>query len=82
MAFAKRKEEFTAQEHIAALRHLHMMPADLKSLIELMQELITEDLDRRAAEVKLSCPGLPLEVIRNDLKKRECACAFALRLCS
>jgi hypothetical protein len=82
MGFAKRKEEWTAHEHIQALRRLHCSPADLKSLVELMQELIAEDLDRRAAEVKLGCPGVPLEVIKIDLKKHQCACAYALRLCS
>jgi hypothetical protein len=79
---ARRKDEWTAQEHIQALRHLHTTPADLKSLVELMQELIAEDLDRRAEEVKLGCPGVPLGSIKNDLKRNQCACAYALRLCS
>lgn len=82
MGLAKPKNEWTARAHIEALRHLHMTPADLKSLVELSQELISEDLDRRAAEVKLGCPGVPVDVIKNDMKKHQCACAYALRLCS
>jgi len=55
-------------------------PADLAADIARIQDEIVAYVDKRAAEVKLSCPGLPLEVIRRDLVKFECPCRAALRL--
>jgi hypothetical protein len=77
---AKRRDEHTAQELIAALRRLHCSPVDLRDLVQLVQDLIAENLDHRAADIKKGCQGVPLEVIKNDLKKQQCACAYALRL--
>jgi hypothetical protein len=77
---AKRRDEHTAQDLIAALRRLHLSPVDLRDLIQLVQEFVEEDLNRRAADVKKGCQGLPLEVIKNDLKKHQCACTYGLRL--
>jgi hypothetical protein len=77
---AKRRDEHTAQDLIGALRRLHLSPVDLRDIIQLVQEFVEEDLNRRAADVKKGCQGLPLEVIKNDLKKHQCACAYGLRL--
>jgi hypothetical protein len=81
---AKRRDEHTAQELIAALRRLHMSSADLKSLIEVCHEFISEDLERRANQLKQSRDGqgLPLEICRREIVRNEvCMCRAALRVC-
>jgi hypothetical protein len=80
MGFAKRKEEFTVQEHIEALRRLHMSPVDLRDLIQLVQDFVAEDLERRIAVFKASRRDLPIETIRRELTKTGCACSYGLRL--
>jgi hypothetical protein len=66
---AKRRDEHTAQELIAALRRLHVSSADLKDLIQLVQDFIEEDLNRRLDVIKASSSGrdLPREVLKRDL---------------
>jgi hypothetical protein len=81
---AKRKDEFTAQEHIEALRHLHLTPADLQSLILLTHQFIDEDLDRRLNALKASRDGagLPIEVLRREITRNSvCMCRCALQHC-
>jgi len=80
---AKRKNELNAAELIAQLRTLHVAGADLKALIEMTHEFITEDVERRVRELKSgSCGALPAEVLRRDLVKFQCKCVAGLRLLS
>jgi hypothetical protein len=81
---AKRRDEHTAQELIAALRRLHLTPADLKALIELCHEFISEDLNGRVNALKQSRDGrdLPIEILRREIWKHDpCMCQAALRFC-
>jgi hypothetical protein len=84
MAFAaKRKHEYTAAEHIEALRALHFSSADLLALIDLLKELTGEELERRLQELKNSADGKsqPLEFLRRMLIGGQCNCAATARLC-
>ena len=78
---AKRKHEYTAAELIDGLRGLHVSGGDLRRLVELCQELISEDLERRVNALKQSKDGesLPREALARDLVRYECRCAAALR---
>ncbi|MGB8629193.1 MAG: hypothetical protein WCD69_07360, partial [Xanthobacteraceae bacterium] len=81
---AKRRDEHTAQELIHALRRLHMTPADLKALIELTHDFISEDLERRLDALKASRDGagLPREVLRSEITRNHvCMCRSALHYC-
>ena len=81
---ARRKDEYTAQRLIDALRRLHMTPEDLKSLIQLTHDFIGEDLERRVNELKQSRDGrdLPIDMLRQEITRRDpCMCRAALRHC-
>jgi hypothetical protein len=81
---ARRKDEYTAAQLIDALRHLHMTPEDLKSLVQLTQDFIGEELERRVNVMKQSRDGagLPIEILRREITRLDpCMCKAALRLC-
>jgi hypothetical protein len=55
-------------------------PADLAAQVARLHAEIIAYIDKRVAEVKLSCPGLPVQVIRQDLIKGRCTCLAGLGL--
>jgi hypothetical protein len=78
---AKRREA-TAAELISALQGLqHVAGDDLRRLVEITQEFISEELERRVTMAKASADGrnLPTDTIRRDLVRHECRCTAAMR---
>ena len=84
MGLPKRKDEWTAGQLIEQLSRLHVAGPDLKALVQLTQDFVNEELQRRVANAKQSRDGkdLPVQIIRQQFISGRCHCDAAAYLSS